>query len=109
VHINAIGSYKPNMRELDLSQLDVPKVFVDSVSACKEEAGELRGYSGEIEELGAIIGGGGVEADHNRGRGHGLGDATVYKSVGIGAMDVRVANLVFQRAERDGLGTLVDL
>jgi ornithine cyclodeaminase/alanine dehydrogenase-like protein (mu-crystallin family) len=88
------------MRELDLSQLKTPRVFVDSAAACEEEAGELRGYQGGIVELGALVG---TETERRHE------GATVYKSVGIGAMDVRVASLVFERAESDNLGTLVDL
>ena len=41
VHINAIGSFKPHMNEIHTDIINSSKIIVDSLEACKEEAGDL--------------------------------------------------------------------
>ncbi len=41
VHINAIGSYTPSMREIHFDIINCSKIIVDSLEACKKEAGDL--------------------------------------------------------------------
>ena len=41
VHINAIGSFKPSMREIHCDIINSSKIIVDSLGACKKEAGDL--------------------------------------------------------------------
>ena len=41
VHINAIGSFKPHMKEIHSDIINSSKIIVDSLEACKEEAGDL--------------------------------------------------------------------
>jgi ornithine cyclodeaminase len=41
VHINAVGSYKPHVREIPGETVRRAKVFVDQRQACFEEAGDL--------------------------------------------------------------------
>ncbi len=41
MHINAIGSFKPEMQEVDEETIRRSRVFVDSLKACLEEAGDL--------------------------------------------------------------------
>ena len=41
VHINAVGSFKPNMKEINSEILNASKIIVDSLEACKKEAGDL--------------------------------------------------------------------
>jgi hypothetical protein len=40
-HVNAVGSFRPEMKEFDAELIRGARVFVDSVEACLEEAGEL--------------------------------------------------------------------
>lgn len=40
-HINAIGAFKPEMQEVDEETILRSRIFVDSVAACLEEAGDL--------------------------------------------------------------------
>tara|TARA_B100000989_G_scaffold190112_1_gene143200 strand:+ start:1958 stop:2890 length:933 start_codon:yes stop_codon:yes gene_type:complete len=41
VHINAIGSFKPHMKEIHSEIINSSHVIVDSLEACKKEAGDL--------------------------------------------------------------------
>lgn len=40
-HINAMGSYRPDRRELDSSLVAAARVYADTVEGCLEEAGDL--------------------------------------------------------------------
>ena len=41
VHINAIGSFKPHMKEMHSDIINSSHLIVDSIEACKKEAGDL--------------------------------------------------------------------
>lgn len=105
VHVTGIGSHVPDACEVDATSLRRAKVVVDQRSACLAEAGDLiqpidagRYDAGQIyAEIGAII------AGDVPGR---VDDAeiTFFKSVGLAAQDLAVANLVYRRALAQGLG-----
>ena len=85
-HIIPVGSYKPEMVEVDTALIRRAH-SVDSRSACVLEAGELIDAglaAGDMVEVGELLrstpAGGGVEGDSERGR-----DVTVFKSVGLGS------------------------
>ncbi|TWD79641.1 ornithine cyclodeaminase [Kribbella amoyensis] len=93
VHVNAIGSFRPIMRELPHDLLTTASVvLVDQVEAALEESGEVI----EAVDSGALPRESLVE----------LGEAletppqptgrTVFKSVGVGPQDWSVANLLSQ-------------
>jgi len=95
VHINAIGSYKPYVREIPGETILRAKVFVDQKQACLEEAGDLiiplrenlidEGHiRAEIGEVLAGLKPGRTSED----------DITVFKSVGNAVQDLAVASLV---------------
>ncbi|MGD1008810.1 MAG: hypothetical protein ABR951_01525 [Candidatus Aminicenantales bacterium] len=96
VHINAIGSYKPHVREVPGETVKRAKVFVDQRQACLEEAGDLiiplrEGLidEGHIRaEIGEVL------AGLKPGRSS-RDDITLFKSVGSAALDLAVASLVF--------------
>ena len=107
--ISLIGSYKPHMHEIDTETLlSGGKVYVDSKSACLEEAGELiTAGLGEDDliEMGDLLGAAGiveetvdVPVDCN----------VVYKCVGMGLMDLVVGKKVLDIGGEMGLGTHVD-
>ncbi|MEU7479694.1 ornithine cyclodeaminase family protein [Lentzea sp. NPDC042327] len=91
VHVNAIGSYRPVMRELPQELLaSAEVVVVDQVEAALSEAGEIirAVRSGVLKlealvELGAALG----NPPLRQGR-------TVFKSVGIAVQDWAVAKLL---------------
>jgi len=110
VHINAIGSFRPDMQEVDEETIRRSKIFVDSVKACLEEAGDLiiplkKGLikkSDILAELGEVISG------KKPGR-RSEEDVTYFKSVGNAVQDISVAQAILQQAEERRLGQEVDL
>ena len=92
VHVTAVGSFTPEMRELDDETLRGARLVVDQRAAALAEAGELRGRrDDELVELGEILSGRapGRTADSQR---------TVFKSVGNAIQDLVVAAHAYERA-----------
>jgi ornithine cyclodeaminase/alanine dehydrogenase-like protein (mu-crystallin family) len=115
-HINLIGSYKPTMLEIDSTLVHrAGKIIVDSVDACLMEAGDLLSASvgrGGMIELGELIrttaqGEVFTVVDEKRAL-FKDNDVTIFKSVGLGAQDVAIANLVMKIAESEETGTRVN-
>ncbi|KZT34258.1 NAD(P)-binding protein [Sistotremastrum suecicum HHB10207 ss-3] len=128
-HIILIGSYKPTMHEIPSSLLTSPAtslLLVDSRTDVLLEAGEFIDAGvggGELVEIGEVVdengnilqGSRALEALRTRKEG---GDekekdgggriVTVFKSVGIGAQDVAIAKIVYDRAVEMGLGVVVE-
>jgi len=103
-HINLIGSYTPLMHEVSSELIGRAKVvIVDSRAACAKEAGELisAGLSPEKTlELG--------ELGHDTSlAGKDEGDITIFKTVGVGAMDVAIAKLVVDKAREQRFGASI--
>ncbi len=95
VHINAVGSYKPHVREVPGETVRRAAVFVDERRSCLEEAGDLliplrEGLIREDHiraEIGEVLAGlkpGRRSAD----------EVTLFKSVGNAILDLAVAGLV---------------
>lgn len=89
VHINAIGAYRPDMRELPAALLTEAAIFADSVSAVSREAGELLAAFGSsdavtshIRAIGELVAR--PPAIRPTGR-------TVYKAVGNAGQDLYAA------------------
>lgn len=95
VHINAIGSYKPHVREIPAEAVLRARVFVDDRRSALEEAGDLiipirEGLIGEDHvraEIGEVLAGlkPGRASDD---------ETTLFKSVGNAVLDLAVASLV---------------
>ncbi len=98
-HVNAIGSYTPEMAELAPDLLERAYVVVDDLSAAAEEAGDLI-QAGRLPDtsLRELLDGTSPEIAE---------DVTVFKSVGVAAQDVAAAHLALLNAERLGVGTLL--
>lgn len=100
-HINAIGSFYPDHRELDSEIIEDAKVVVDSREAVLAEAGDLLIpiREGRITidhiyaELGEIL----LGKKQGRTEDDGL---TVFKSVGLAIQDSSVAKLVIEKMRR---------
>jgi len=107
-HINAVGSHRPDLRELDGSTMARAKVFVDSREAIMAECGDillaLAEKSITADHVQAEIGE--VLAGLKPGR-TGTEEITLYKSVGIAVQDVATAQLVYHKAIQKGVGTVV--
>lgn len=110
VHINGVGSYTPEMQEIPAQTVVRAKVFVDSVSASWEEAGDLIiplqerliDRSHIIGELGELALGQIVGRDRDD-------DITFFKSVGVAVQDVSVARTILDAAEELDLGSQINL
>jgi len=110
VHINAIGSYKPHVRELPTETITKAKVVVDHYESCLTEAGDILIpiQEGAIDkehiyaELGKII----LQKKPSRTSEN---EITVFKSVGNAIQDLMTANQVLISAEELNLGTIVSL
>jgi ornithine cyclodeaminase len=108
-HISAVGSYTPDMQELPAATLQRAKIFVDSRSACLEEAGDLiqpmqAGLFDESHICGEL---GDVVLGRIQGR-ESPEDITCFKSVGIAVQDAMAAQVALTNAHRMNIGTEVD-
>lgn len=110
VHINAVGSFTPQMQEIPEQTIAMARLVVDSREACLAETGDLiipirKGLITEdhiYAELGEIAAGikpGRASAE----------EVTLFKSVGNAVQDVSVARAVLTRAEMLGLGVEIEL
>jgi ornithine cyclodeaminase len=110
VHVNLVGSSGRTTSETDDDLVARSKFYVDYMPSALSQAGELLGavergcistdhVAGEIGEV--ILG-------TRPGRAT-AADITVFKSVGIAAEDLALAAYVQRKAERLGLGQLVEL
>lgn len=110
VHVNAVGSFKPNMQELPSHAIaGANKVVVESKEAALEETGDLQVpiQEGLFEasdihaELGQIISGEkpGRESDE---------EITIFKSVGLAVVDIVVAKYLYERAVERGVGNRIE-
>ena len=109
-HINAVGSFTPEMQEIDAETVKKALVIVDSREAALAEAGDLiiPIEQGEISaewihaELGEIVAGrkpGRTDEDQ----------ITLFKSVGIAVQDAIAASRALTGAIEAGIGDLICL
>ena len=107
-HINAIGAWTPETREIDSATMAAAKVVLDSRAAVLPEAGDIlipieEGIITEdhiYAELGEICNG------SKPGRTN-PGEITLFKSVGSAVTDVATAVVVYQRAVEHNVGNVV--
>jgi alanine dehydrogenase len=110
VHINAIGSHRPDLREIDGATLKRAVVVVDSREAVMAECGDIllaleekAITEGHIRaEIGEVL------AGVKPGR-RAADEITLYKAVGIAIQDVATASLVYQKALARKVGTTVEI
>ena len=110
VHINAVGSHRPDQREIDGATLARSKVVVDSREAIMAECGDILLAVQEKSvaencihaEIGEVLAGTkpGRTTDS---------EITLYKSVGIAIQDVATAHLVYHKALEQHVGTNVEI
>jgi len=98
-HVNAVGSYRPDMRELDETTIRRGRLVVETREVALEEAGDLLMPIGagviaadDLAELSDVVRGARVR--------RGPEDVTVFKSVGIAFEDLVVARAAFDRLVR---------
>jgi len=104
-HVNGVGSYTPDRRELDLDLLIKSRVFVDNREAVLAEAGDFLipmkegKYSSDaiLGELGEVLDGRIIGRRTVR-------DITVMKTVGYAVLDVVAAYHIYTKAMELGKG-----
>lgn len=109
-HVNGIGSFTPEMQEIDVHTVRAAHVVVDSIEAALAEAGDLiiPLNAGQISrdhistELGEVI------AGRKPGRTSPL-DITFFKSVGVSVQDAMAARTILRNGPALGLGTSIEL
>ncbi|MFM0239824.1 ornithine cyclodeaminase family protein [Paraburkholderia phytofirmans] len=96
VFVAAIGSSKPQTREIDDTTLErASRVIVELKEQAQKEAGDLLMAKegivdwAKVEELGPVL-----AASEGQDRAKGI---TVYKSVGVGLVDVALSALVYKK------------
>jgi ornithine cyclodeaminase len=110
-HVNGVGSYKPEMQEVDCVTLRrASKIVVDSREAAMAEAGDLivAIERGEIQTSDIYAEIGEIAAGLIPGRQYD-DEITYFKSVGNAAQDAAVAHAIYRRALQDDLGVEIDL
>eukprot|EP00735_Rhodelphis_limneticus_P014554 TRINITY_DN8595_c0_g1::TRINITY_DN8595_c0_g1_i1::g.8621::m.8621 TRINITY_DN8595_c0_g1::TRINITY_DN8595_c0_g1_i1::g.8621 ORF type:complete len:356 (+),score=59.61,sp/O28608/ALADH_ARCFU/35.87/2e-58,OCD_Mu_crystall/PF02423.10/5.6e-78,Shikimate_DH/PF01488.15/6e+03,Shikimate_DH/PF01488.15/2.7e-06,NmrA/PF05368.8/0.018 TRINITY_DN8595_c0_g1_i1:66-1070(+) len=108
-HINCIGSYLPQMQEVDIDTVKMARVVVDDAQVAWK-SGDLHipleakviTKNHVVGEIGHVVAG--VVAGRTSPE-----EITMFKSVGTAAQDVATAQIVFQNAEKLQLGTTVAL
>jgi ornithine cyclodeaminase len=108
-HINAVGAYSPDTRELDSATMAAAAVFVDSREAALAESGDVRLAIADHAvspvhiraEIGELLSGtaSGRASDQ---------EITVFKSLGLAVEDLAAAQGVYRNAIQAGAGTWVD-
>jgi len=109
-HVTGVGSFTPEMQEVDETLLRRARIFVDEREAALEEAGELiQALRSGVLEPGDIVGEIGAVASGGLAGRTTPEEITYFKSVGNAVQDVAVARRVLEVAEERGLGTTVRL
>lgn len=109
-HINAVGSFRTDMQEVDAETVSKALVVVDSREAAREEAGDLMipirdgvfGFDHIHAELGEIV----------SGKAEGRTSATqitYFKSVGVAVQDTIAASIALSHARQQSLGVEITL
>ncbi len=110
VHINSIGAYKPELREIPLETLARAKILVGSRKACLAEDGDItHGLQSSrltsdciFAEIGQLV------AENCPGR-TSADEITVFKSVGNAVQDIWTVHQVLQKAFRQKVGRKVEI
>ncbi len=109
-HLNSIGSFKPDVREVDEVVIKRSKIVVDQKSAALEEAGDIiiplkAGIITEKDiyaELGELVTG--IKPGRTSDS-----EITFFKSVGLGIQDCATAWLAYTKAKEKGISKEVNL
>lgn len=104
--LSLIGSYKPNMREIDIQTVKCAgQVYVDCKEACLRNSGEIKdaGYGPEkLIEIGDLFCSGAAEGLEPKD------ELTLFKCVGLGVMDLSISQTLLEIAKKSGAGVPID-
>jgi ornithine cyclodeaminase/alanine dehydrogenase len=104
-HINAVGAFTPDARELDTETVSRSRVIIDAQSAAGREAGDLLIPLSESAITRDHIKGDLADVVSNRVKGRESEDEiTLFKSCGLAIEDLVTARLAYQKAVERGTG-----
>lgn len=110
VHINAIGSFKPNMQEIDPKIIQVSRCYFDDREACLKETGDfLRAKDSSKLSAENIIGEIGDVVLGNIPARTSPDEITLFKSVGTAIQDLEVANRIYEKSLQTNFGREIKL
>ncbi len=110
-HINAVGSFTPEMQEIDETTVKkASKIVTDTREVALELAGDLiqpmrKGIVSQDVIYGEV---GDILSGKKRGRER-EEEVTIFESIGLSALDVAVAKTIYENALAKGLGRQVEL
>jgi alanine dehydrogenase len=104
-HINAVGAYTPEMRELDDLTVRKSKIVVDTYEGCMAEAGDLLIpiRNGKLSKENIYADLGEIVLGQKPAR-TADDEITLFESVGFALEDLVVASLAYGRASEKGVG-----
>jgi alanine dehydrogenase len=104
-HINAVGAYTPEMRELDDLTIGKSKIVVDTYEGCMAEAGDLLIpiRNGKLSKENIYADLGEIILGQKTAR-TGEDEITLFESVGFALEDLVVASLAYRKARERGMG-----
>lgn len=110
-HINGIGSYTPEMQEIDeYTLMNANKIYMDTKEGVLSESGDFitpMKYGKLLEsditgELGEVIIGKIKARESDE-------EITLFKSVGTAALDVVIARRIYESAIKNGIGQMIKM
>ena len=102
-HVTGVGSFTPEMQEIDANTVRRARVVVDQRDAALAEAGDIILGKAQIDaEIGEIVNGAKPGRENDE-------EITFFKSVGLAVQDAVAASAVLQAAEAKGLGTVIEM
>lgn len=110
MHVNAVGSSTPSMRELDGEAMRRGRLVTDRRESFLAESGDYLGAvaGGALPEEPEVVELGDVLVGRAAGR-RSPSEVTIFESLGLAAEDLAAADLVARRAALEDVGTTVAL
>jgi alanine dehydrogenase len=102
-HVTGVGSFTPEMQEIDAATVRRARVVVDARESCMAETGDIINTEAVIDaEIGEIVNGEKPGRQNDE-------EITFFKSVGMAAQDAVAAAAVLKAAEEKDLGTVIEM
>jgi ornithine cyclodeaminase len=108
-HINGVGAFTLEMKEVPAAGLPLERIFVDQRKAARAEAGDVvqalnegRIKADNLIEIGSVL----LGAEKGRRSDQ---EITFFKTVGLAAQDAATAQAILKKAETLGLGRMIEL
>ena len=108
-HVNGIGTYSPQAREIDSATMAAARIFVDRRESAINESGDyvlaaeegLIGPESIVGEIGEVL----LEEKPGRTSND---EITLFKSLGLAIEDMACAEYLYEKAPRENVGTWVN-